>query len=197
MPDPHTEHPNPRDREQAQLWAYRLFQQPDFYVFDTETTGIDKKAEIVQIAVIDKEGRTVIESLVRPTRPCPPEVTRIHGISNEMLRDAPTLDDIYISLSSKLAASTLIAYNMDFDWRMLQQSVAVYGLPMFAGIRKHCAMLEYARFYGAYNLRQRSYAWQKLGLACTQQKIRVDGKAHSALADARMTLALVHKMAGI
>lgn len=186
-------HPNPRVREEVQLWAYQLLRSR-FYVLDTETTGLDARAEIVQLALIDQDGQTVMNTLVKPTRPCPPEVTRVHGITNEMLADAPTLDDLYIALSSKLAASTLIAYNMAFDWRLLHQSLAVYGLPLPVGAKKQCAMEAYARYYGQRNRRTGGYTWQSLSNACRQQHIKLE-YAHSALGDARATLALLHQMA--
>jgi DNA polymerase-3 subunit epsilon len=186
-------HPNPRVREEVQLWAYQLL-RGCFYVLDTETTGLGTQAEIVQLALIDCSGETVINTLVKPTRPCPAEVTRIHGITNEMLADAPTMADLYIPLSAKLAASTLIAYNMEFDWRMLQQSLAVYGLPLPVGVKRQCAMQAYARYYGQRSPRSGGYAWQSLSSACRQQNIRLEYE-HSALGDARATLALLRQMA--
>lgn len=187
-------HPNPRAREEVQLWAYQLFRSR-FYVLDTETTGLGATAEIVQLALIDRDGQTVMNTLVKPTRPCPPEVTRVHGITNEMLADAPTLDELYITLSTKLAASTLIAYNIEFDWRLLGQSLAVYGLPLPVGVKLHCAMQAYARYYGQRNRRTGGYTWQSLTNACRQQNIKLE-YAHSALGDARATLALLRHMAG-
>lgn len=186
-------HPNPRLREEVQLWAYQLFRSGNFYVLDTETTGLDAGAEIVQLALIDRDGHTLMNTLIKPTRPCTAEATRVHGITNEMLADAPTMADLYINLSAKLAASTLIAYNMAFDWRVLTQSLAVYGLPLPVGVKRHCAMIAYARYYGQ---RQRGdYAWQSLEKACRQQNIKRE-YAHSALGDARATLALLRHMAG-
>lgn len=188
-------HPNPRLREEVQLWAYQLFRSGHFYVLDTETTGLDGRAEIVQIALIDRDGHTLINTLVKPTRPCPPEATRVHGITNEMLADAPTLADLYIPLSAKLAASTIVAYNMAFDWRMLQQSLAVYGLPLPMGVKQHCAMIAYARYYGQRHRTGGDYVWQSLDKACLQQNLQRE-YAHSALGDARATLALLRCMAG-
>jgi DNA polymerase-3 subunit epsilon len=186
-------HPNPRAREEVQLWAYQLLHSR-FYVLDTETTGLSAQAEIVQLALVDHDGETVINTLVKPTRPCPAEVTRIHGITNEMLADAPTLEELYITLSTKLAASTLIAYNMEFDWRMLRQSLEVYSLPLPVGVKRHCAMQAYARYYGQRSPRGGGYAWQSLSSACRQQNIRLE-YTHSALGDARATLALLRQMA--
>jgi DNA polymerase-3 subunit epsilon len=121
-------HYNSADRERIIQWAHELFSLPNFYILDTETTGLDKQDEIVQIGIIDKHGEVVLDSLVKATKPLSSEVTRIHGISNAMLRDAPTLDELYVTLSAKLAGTPLIAYNMDFDWRMISQSLKVYKI---------------------------------------------------------------------
>ena len=55
-------------------------------------------------------------------------------------------------------------------------------------------MKAYAQFHGQFDLKRRTYSYQKLGEACRQQKIPVV-QAHDALSDARMTLALLRKMA--
>ncbi|MOA51921.1 hypothetical protein D3C78_1751320 [compost metagenome] len=55
-------------------------------------------------------------------------------------------------------------------------------------------MREYARFRGEWDDRRSDWRWQKLGNAARQQGVEVIG-AHRALADCRMTLAVVRAMA--
>nr|AAS90610.1 conserved hypothetical protein [uncultured soil bacterium] len=186
-------HYNPRDKDKMQQWAHNLM-HGDFVVLDTETTGLGPTDEVVQIGIIDSKGRTVLNTMVRPTRPVPSVVTRIHGLTNEKLAEASPFSDLYVSLSSILAGVTVIAYNMDFDWRMLVQSAGLYGLPAFRTGDRQCAMKAYAQGHGMFDLKRRTYAYHKLGEACRHQKIPVV-QAHDALSDARMTLALVRKMA--
>jgi DNA polymerase-3 subunit epsilon len=188
-------HRNPRDRVKAQEWAKALFSLPNFYVLDTETTGLGKGDEIVQLGIIDKHGEVVMDTLVKPTQRLSREVSMVHGITNEMVKDAPTLDDIYVSLSSKLAGSHVVAYNMDFDWRMLSQSLGLYKLPLFRTGERHCAMKQYAAYRGAWNTEHRSYVWHNLGKAASYEKIEVVD-AHTALGDVKMTLQLMKRMAG-
>jgi DNA polymerase-3 subunit epsilon len=188
-------HRDLKDKEKTQVWAQTLLNLPNFYVLDTETTGVGKQDEAVQIAVIDKQGRTVIDTLIKPTKPCPQGAINVHGITNDMLKDAPTWVDVYIELSAKLAASTIVAYNMDFDWRILLQTSKLYGLPLFGAVKRHCAMIEYARYRGSWDIQKRSYRWHKLSDACKFQHIKVEN-AHNALGDVRMTLELIRCMAG-
>jgi DNA polymerase-3 subunit epsilon len=188
---PERMHPNPRDREQARLWARHLLAQPNFYVLDTETTGITADDRIVQIGMVDRHGTAVMDVLVNPLRAIPPEVSLIHGISDADVRHKPDISEYYIQLSSLIAGQALVVYNLDFDWRMLEQSLAPFPLPNPKS--KSCAMKEYARFWGERG-QKGGYRWQKLSQAAFQQGIAVQG-AHSAIGDVRMTLALIHKMA--
>jgi DNA polymerase III subunit epsilon len=186
-------HPHPEVRQQVRLWARELFRQPNFYTMDTETTGLGGDDRIVQIGIIDKHGATVLDTLVQPGRAVPPDVTRIHGITDAMLVDAPTIADLYGALSGVLAGADVVAYNMDFDWRMLLQSLN--GLPAPRVRAQHCAMKQYARYAGALSRRYGDYRWHKLAVACAQESIRVQD-THSALGDVRLTLALLQTMAG-
>ncbi len=187
-------HRNPRDRAKVQEWARALFASRNFYILDTETTGIGKGDEIVQIGVIDKHGDVVLDTLVKPTQPVPLGATEVHGLNDAMLAQAPTFADVYTTLSMKLAGAPLVAYNMDFDWRMLKQTTGLYKLPMLRTGVRHCAMKQYAAFRGVWNNRRGSYTWHSLSKAAAYEKITVID-AHSALGDVRMTLKLIERMA--
>ena len=67
---------------------------------------------MVQIGLIDSKNHTLLNTLVKPTLPVPPMVTRIHGITNETLEKAAPFSDHYVTLSSLLAGRVMIAYNM-------------------------------------------------------------------------------------
>ena len=184
-------HPNPEHRRQALRWAQDLMKR-GFYVLDTETTGLGKHDEIVQIAIVDQDGKTALNELIKPTIPIPSSASRVHGIYDRDVEDAASFRDIYIRLSKLLAGQTVIAYNMDFDWRMMRQSGAKYGLPDIQMGRRGCAMKQYARYKGTGG--RRGYKWHKLCNAVDQEGLEVID-AHNALGDARMTLALIQKMA--
>ena len=88
-----------RDRVRAVKWAREQFFVPDeWLILDTETTGLDH-AEIVEIAVINHLGEALLNTLVRPAISIPAEVTDIHGITDECVKDAPTFPEIYPSLA--------------------------------------------------------------------------------------------------
>ena len=188
-----TRHFHPAHRRQAIQWAQNLMARR-FFVLDTETTGLGPADEIVQIALLDGNGVSVMNQLIKPTIPIPPVASAVHGIGDNDVRAAPSFKDIYIRLSTLLAGQVVIAYNMEFDWRMLQQTASRYRLPTMRIGKRDCAMKQYARFKGARRSSGRNYVWHKLRVAVAQEGLEVR-QAHDALDDARMTLALIRKMA--
>jgi len=70
---------------------------------DTETTGLGADAEIVEICVLDHDGRVLINTLVKSKSVIPPIVTRIHGITNLMVAKSPTWRDIWPDVAAALA----------------------------------------------------------------------------------------------
>lgn len=188
-----TRHFHPAHRRQAIQWAQNLFAHR-FYVLDTETTGLGNSDEIVQIAILDGSGAAVMRQLLKPTIPIPPVASAVHGIRDRDVDDAPSFKEIYIRLSTLLAGQVVVAYNMDFDWRMLQQTAARFRLPSIRIGKRDCAMKQYARFKGVRHSNGRNYVWHKLGVAVAQEGLQLTG-AHDAFDDARMTLSLIRKMA--
>ena len=73
---------------------------PRVIYLDTETTGFGPRAEIVDIAAVSAAGEVLLESLVQPTRRIPADATRVHGITNADVKDAPAWCDQY-ALSSQ------------------------------------------------------------------------------------------------
>lgn len=188
-----TRHYHPAHRRQAIQWARGLMKR-DFLVLDTETTGLGGSDQIVEIAIIDQAGAARIHQRVKPSIPIPPAAQRIHGISDRDVADAPSFRQIYIELSVLLAGQIVVAYNMDFDWRLLQQTAAVFSLPEPRAAKRDCAMKQYARYKGERNPNGRNYRPHKLTIAAQREGLPASD-AHSALGDARRTLALLRKMA--
>lgn len=91
-----------------------------FVAFDTETTGLWAQAHrIVEIGAIrfnlSSDTTEVFSTLVNPQRPMPPEVIAIHGITDEMVADAPTIDNALPAFIEFCSDSILIAHNAPFD----------------------------------------------------------------------------------
>ena len=169
-----------------------------FLVFDTETTGLDSQAEIVEISCISSEGLVLLDTLVQPTCPVPDEASAIHGIRNSDLVYAPTLPELLPSISCMFAGQRIGSYNIAYDTRLLNQSLIArgYSAPVeWCEPRWFCIMELYAQYWGAWHDYWHSYTWQKLENALEQCELTVEGPLHRALADARGALAVLRYMA--
>lgn len=96
---------------------------------DTETTGLDNAAEIVEISIVDSDGLTLFDSLVRPLKPIPPDAIRLHGIDMNMVASARTWMHVWPEVEAILSGHTVGVYNTEFDIRMMQQSHRAIGMP--------------------------------------------------------------------
>jgi DNA polymerase III epsilon subunit-like protein len=164
--------------------------------FDTETTGLGKTAEIVEVGVVDAKGKTMLESLVRPRRRIPADAIAVHGISNEMVRDAPTWAEVWPQVRQLFNGRRVGIFNAEFDLRMLKQSHEQHGLDWEEmGGRAFCVMKMYARYYGELH-GLRNAKWQSLQKAGHQCGIALPN-SHRAADDARLTCAVFRHMAGL
>jgi DNA polymerase-3 subunit epsilon len=94
--------------------------------FDLETTGTDVgKDRIVEISVIKilpDSREEIFNKKINPTIPIPPETTKIHGISDEDVKEAPTFKDIAGELLNFLKNCDLAGYNcLKFDVPLLAE----------------------------------------------------------------------------
>lgn len=95
--------------------------RPIFY--DTETTGVrPEKDRIIEIAAFDPVNNLTFEMLVNPQCPIPKEATAIHNISDEMVQNAPTFQEVGARFADFCQGDVvLIAHNNDgFDCHFLK-----------------------------------------------------------------------------
>ena len=172
-------HPFPQDREEQTTWARSLLARNDWVVLDTETTGLDEKAEVVQVAVLAPDGAELLNSLVRPVGEISPGAQAVHGLTRDILQDAPAFAELSPTLQTILSGKEVIVYNMAYDFRILWQSCFAAGIsPVWLhGSQWTCAMERYAAWHGEWNDHRGSYRWQKLPAG-----------DHSAAGDCRVTL---------
>lgn len=106
-----------------------------FTVFDLETTGMsavrDRIVEIGAVRVETDGTFSRFETLVNPGIPIPWQITRVHGIDNEMVADAPRFKDAAYKFLDFIKGSRLVAHNARFDLSFLQESLARNALPVW------------------------------------------------------------------
>lgn len=174
---------------------HNTFQLDNFLVLDTETTGLGNDAEIIEISLIDQDGRVLIDTLVQPSKPIPDDAIAIHGITNEMAASGKNWADVYEDLKGFLDnIINLVIYNADYDLRLINQTNQNHNVESEQfSCTTYCAMLDYAEFWGDYNEYHDSYRWQRLTAAAQQQGVKVEN-AHRALGDCQMTLEIINKV---
>jgi DNA polymerase-3 subunit epsilon len=164
----------------------------NWLVLDTETTGLARPAEICQIAVVDARGVVRLDTLVKPVLPIPADATRIHGITNADVTDAPSWTHVSKQLAALIDGCDVIIYNAEYDRKLMHLSDEAAGLGKTTyqdSARWHCAMLWYAAHWGEKG-KYGDPKWQSLSKAMIQQKLPVSN-AHNALGDVLMTRQLI------
>jgi len=164
-------------------------------LFDTETTGLDPLTgdRVIEVAAIelinDLPTRTTFHRLIHPQRDIPPEVTRIHGITLDQLRDAPRFEAIADELLAFLGDAPLVAHNAPFDFGFLDAEFARCGRPKLDRARMVDTLaLAKARFPGMPN---------SLDALCRRFAIDLSERTtHNALLDCRLLAEVYVELTG-
>lgn len=92
----------------------------EYTVLDIETTGLSKYIHnVTEIAAVKIKGKRVVgsfQTLVNPEQRIPSFITRLTGIDNEMVKDAPTIDSVLPAFLDFLGSSVIVAHNATFDY---------------------------------------------------------------------------------
>lgn len=96
----------------------------DYCVIDLETTGLSfLYDDIIEIGIIKVHDNNIIESysqLIKPTYSIPPFITELTGITNEMVRNKPTIDIVKKEVLNFLGEYTIIGHNTSFDLNFIK-----------------------------------------------------------------------------
>jgi DNA polymerase III epsilon subunit family exonuclease len=97
-----------------------------FVAIDVETTGLDPRRDaIVSVAVVPFEGGVPAggcDTLVNPGRPIPPASTRIHGITDAMVRDSPRVDQVLDEIDALCGDHVIVGHGVAFDLVVLERA---------------------------------------------------------------------------
>ena len=103
-------------------------------VFDIETTGLDPETcEITEIGAVKIENGEVTErfsSFAKPKNPIPLEVQELTNITNDMVKDAPKIEDVIIDFYNWTRGCVISGYNIvGFDLKFIKKVTNKLGLP--------------------------------------------------------------------
>ena len=108
------------DLEQGDIFQQETKSFPGSYVvFDLETTGFDANTdEIIEFGackVVNGRIDEIFSTFVKPTKHIPSEITTLTGITDDMVKDAPTINYILPDFYKFCYGSTMVAHNIAFD----------------------------------------------------------------------------------
>ncbi|EBK3072101.1 3'-5' exonuclease [Salmonella enterica] len=174
-----------------------------YVILDTETTGLKVDDEIIEIAIINMRGDVLLNTLVKPVNPIPPEATKINNITNEMVASAPVWRDVFPLVKDIISNYKWLAWNSGFDARMMVQTCEKAGV--FAGMTPlsissiataiHTSHIDakatYDQWYGEFDSKRNNFKRQSLATVAERHNVSVKG-AHRALADCLMVLGVLN-----
>lgn len=95
----------------------------EYVALDVETTGLNpQNDDVIEVAVIvfnEHEEISRYSQLVRPRRPLSLQISRLTGITQDMLDESPRFEEIVDDLSEAIGDRPIIGHNISFDMSML------------------------------------------------------------------------------
>lgn len=102
-----------------------------YAIIDIETTGgLAKRDKIIEVAIVVHDGNKVVDqfdSLIDPERSIPPEITRITGITNMMVQDAPKFYEVAKKIVEMTEGAIFVAHNVRFDYTFIKEAFKELG----------------------------------------------------------------------
>ena len=172
---------------QANVVQIRWILDPEqiYVVVDVETTGgrgeQHRVTELGAVRVRDGEVLDRYQTLLNPQRSIPPGITRLTGITAEMVAGAPSFSDVADEFAEFLDGGIFVAHNVDFDYRFIAQEFNRLGRPF--RMPKLCTCASMRKLYPG----RRSYS---LAALTDDFDIRLDSH-HRALCDAEAAAELL------
>lgn len=100
----------------------------NYIILDTETSGLSPNDEVIELGIIDINGKVLYESIFSPTKEIPLFIRRLTGIRNADFIGKPTFADEWHKIKSIISNKTIIGHNINFDKRMIKQTLNIYGI---------------------------------------------------------------------
>ena len=102
-----------------------------FVVFDIETTGLSAVNDMItEIGAIKVENGKIIDTfsqLINPERPIPEKITNLTGITDDMVKDKPTIGEIINDFKEFIKDHVLVAHNASFDVGFIREKFKLFN----------------------------------------------------------------------
>ena len=155
-----------------------------FAIIDVETTGaVYKYGKLTEIAVYLHNGQKITDSfqtLLNPEIDIPYFITKLTGIDNNMVDDAPKFYEVARKIVELTAGRIFVAHNVNFDYKFIQEEYRRLG---YEYKRKTLCTVKLARKLLP------GHTSYSLGKICGDLNIKIEGR-HRAAGDALATVKL-------
>ena len=164
-----------------------MLPQPLIFL-DLETTGMTATHErITEIGLIEVANGEYVGSwsqLVNPEKSIPPFIQSLTGITNEMVEDAPTFEQLAPGLFQRLDGKLLIAHNARFDYGFLKNEFGRLGMSYRS--RVLCTAKLSRKLFPEHRRHNLDSLIERYGLTCSAR--------HRALGDAEVLWQFLQKL---
>ncbi|NLY08973.1 MAG: PolC-type DNA polymerase III [Tissierellia bacterium] len=165
-----------------------MTKENSYVVFDLETTGLspmnDGITEIGAVKVVNGVIKDEFSTFVNPERMIPYHITKLTGITDSMVANAPTIDKVIEDFFAFIAGSIIVAHNAEFDMGFIRYAAEQKGI---SAKYKTIDTLDLARRLFP------QYKNHRLGTLCKKMGIDLH-QAHRAIHDATATAKVFIKM---
>lgn len=156
----------------------------DYIVLDFETTGLragaDKIIQIGAIKHVNHEVKDMFNTFINPSRHIPETITRLTGISNEVVEGAPSIEQKIEELLEFIGDLPIIAHNASFDMGFL------YALDNIEGIK----IPQYSVIDTVKLARKKITETPNHKLSTLTKFLQLEHDAHDAIGDCLATAAI-------
>ena len=164
-------------------------------VLDTETTGLspehgDKLVSIGAVELVNGKVGSSFYAEIDPLRPVPAEVSAIHGLTNEKLKDAPVFFEVAPAFLDFIKDSPLVIHNARFDMAFINAELTAAGFDPVAA----------DRIIDTLPMAKRLFPSERVNLDALCERFDVSLKQrmlHGALLDARLLASVYLRMKGM
>lgn len=172
----------------------------NFVVIDIETTGLshidNKITEVSAIKFEYWQPVIIFATLINPKTYIPENITKLTGITDEMVKNSPAFSDILFDLTNFIGSNNIVGHNLEFDLKFLYFN----GLDILSNKRKYYDTLQIAKrtlksFNSKYPDRYYDVDDYKLTTLCEYYKIRGNLYVHRAESDCMATGYLLKNLA--
>ncbi len=180
------------EETEAIKW-FKNLEDKKYLIIDTETTGLTNFDEIIELGIIDNNGKIVFDNRFNPIKHVSFGAYNTHGISEDILKDCKDFRLYYDKIKDILENKNIVGYSAYFDCDMIKNTCINRNLENINYKKIYDVMRNYAKYNQEWNDYYNNWKWLKLIIACCRQGITVKD-SHSAIGDCKLTLELIKKI---